>query len=219
MTDDELDQEFLRLAETGEADRILRGLRNRYDRVPRDVVLEVYRDATVEAVRRHKRGQTITNLAGLLTTIAKRRLQEVWEAIQEAEATQSLFELRARHPDVWEHDEEHVARVERAARFVRSLVPDLDNENYRRTLVTLLDAAQAGMQLENKELADVLGCAPNTAGMWKFRAFQRLRRLLEETGIVTWEHLLELLPLPEDADDEVRENDGHEDDEEEETDE
>lgn len=220
MTDDELEQEFVRLAETGEVDRILRGLRNRYDRVPRDVVLEVYRDATVEVVRRHRRGQTITNLAGLLTTIAKRRLQDVWEAIQEAEMTQSLFELRARHPDVWEHDEEQVTRVERAARFVRSLVPGLDNENYRRTLVTLLDAAQAGIQLENKELADVLGCTPNTAGMWKLRAYQRLRRLLEEAGIVTWEDLIDLLPLPDDADDEAAQSSpDDEDEEDEETDE
>jgi DNA-directed RNA polymerase specialized sigma24 family protein len=217
MTDDELEQEFLRLAETGEVDRILRGLRNRYDRVPRDVVLEIYSDATVAVVQRHKRRQNITNLAGLLTTIAKRRLQEVWEAMQQAEATQSLFELRVQHPDVWEHDEERAAKVERAAGFIRDLVPRLDNENYRRTLVTLLDAAQAGMQLENKELADVLGCAPNTAGMWKLRAYQRLRRLLEEAGIVSWEHLLDLLPLPDDADDYATGDEN--DDEEEETDE
>lgn len=201
MTDDELEREFLRLAETGEVDRILRGLRNRYDRVPRDVVVDVYRDATVDVVRRHKRGQTITNLAGLLTTIAQRKLQAVWRAIQDAEESKSLLELRARHAEAFEHDEEREAKVERAAHFIRGLVPRLDNENYRRTLVTLLDAAQAGIQLENKELADILGCAPNTAGMWKLRAFQRLRPLLEEAGIVAWEQLVDMLPLPEDEDD------------------
>ena len=201
MTDDELEREFLGLAETGEVDRILRGLRNRYDRVPRDVVVDVYRDATVDVVRRHKRGQTITNLAGLLTTIAQRKLRAVWRAIQDAEESKSLLGLRTRHAEAFEHDEEHEAKVERAAQFVRGLVPRLDNENYRRTLVTLLDAAQAGIQLENKELADILGCAPNTAGMWKLRAFQRLRPLLEEAGIVAWEQLVDMLPLPEDEGD------------------
>jgi hypothetical protein len=45
-------------------------------------------------------GQTITNLAGLLTTIARRSLQDVWEAMQDAEATQTVLELRVRHPEV-----------------------------------------------------------------------------------------------------------------------
>lgn len=201
MTDDELDEEFLRLAETGEVDRILRGLRNRYTRVPRDVVVEVYRDATVDAVLRHKRGQAITNLAGLLTTIAQRKLRAVWLAMQEAEEGQPLLELRVQHLEAFGHDEEHASKVERAARFVRDLVPRLNNENYRRTLVTLLDAAQGGIQLENKELGDILGCAPNTAAMWKLRAYQRLRPLLQEAGIVTWEQLVDILPLPEDEDD------------------
>jgi DNA-directed RNA polymerase specialized sigma24 family protein len=208
VTDDELDRAFLVLAETGEDDRILRGLRTRYSRLPRAVVVEAYKDATVEVVRRHKRGQTITNLAGLLTTIARRKLAVVWRAAQEEEEAQQLLRLQVQHPEAWEHDEDRQAKVERAARFVRNLLPRLDNGNYRRTLATMLDAAQAGMQLENKELGDILGCSPNTAGMWKLRSFQRLRPLLEETGIVTLEDLLEMYPLPEDdEDDEYEETD------------
>jgi len=199
VTKEELEREFLRLAETGEVDRILRGLRSRYWRIPRADVVDAYGDAVVEVVRRWKSGQTITNLPGLLTTVARRRLAVISRLAHEEEDIRTLLEIGAREP--WEHNEERQTKIERGVLYIKALLPRLDNDNYRRTLVTILDAAKDGVQLENKELGSILGCAPNTAGMWRLRALQRLLPLLKETGIVSMEDLLEMLPVSDNDED------------------
>lgn len=200
MTKDELDAAFLGLVESGEFDRILRNLRNAWDRVPRETVLDVVQEAATEVVRRHQDGQIFTNLAGLITTIARRNLIKVWEVIQEAEDVQSALKLRAKYPDAWRHDEERAERIERAAGFVRTLLPGLDNENYRLTLSAILDAAQQGKQLMPKDLAEQLDCSPNTASKWMERAPQRLLPVLTEAGFDTLDGLLNTLPLQDDHD-------------------
>lgn len=213
MTDKELDKAFLQLVESGEFDRILRHLRSRWDRVPREVVLEALQDASEEVVKRQQAGGTITNLAGLLTTIARRRLGAIWEEMQREREAREVLVARAGHPGVWGHDEDYAAKIERAAAYIRTLAARIDSENHRRTVLTIIDAAAEGIQLENKDLGEILGCIPNTAGMWKLRGFQRVRVLLETEGVMSWEDIIEMIPLPEDDEtDEDNESEDEEDD-------
>lgn len=190
MTEDSLEAAFFELIEDGGLDRILRRLRMQWERIHRETILNVIRDAATEVVRRHREGQVVTNVPGLVTTIASRTLGKVWAAMQEAEAAQSAVELQTLYPEVWQHDEERVVKVKRAAAFVRTLVPNLDNENHRRTIYALLDAAEEGRQLQNKDLAERLGCSPDTAGKWKERAPARLLPILRDAGFDTLDQLL-----------------------------
>lgn len=198
VSEDDLNAAFLRLVEGGEFDRILRTLRNQWDRVPRETILNTVRDAATEVVRRHHDGQTIDNVAALVTTIARRKLIKIWEAIQEGKAAESALELRAKYPDGWQHDEERIVKVKRAADYVRTLIPKVDNEKYRRTLYEMLDAAEQGRQLMPKDLAEKLGCSPNTASKQMERAPARLLPILKEAGFDSLDALLE---MPSQADD------------------
>lgn len=190
VTEEELEAAFIELIENRGFDRILGVLRAQWERVPRETILNIVHDAATEVVRRHRDGQVITNVPGLITTIARRALGKDWAAVQEAETAQSAIELQVMYPEVWRHDEERVARMQRAAAYVRTLVPKLDNENHRRTIYALLDAAEEGRQMQNKDLAELLGCSPDTAGKWKERAPERLLPILREAGFDTFDQLL-----------------------------
>lgn len=203
MTDDELDRAFLHLAESGEYDRLLRQMRTKWSRIPRDEVLHFIQDACGEVVLRAKEGQTITNLPGLLRTIADRALGKYWDELQDTKDAQRAMQRLADHGLLWRHDEEAVAGVRRAADYVRTLLPKLDNENWRRTINAILDAATEGRQADNKDLAEVLDAKADTVGKWKERAIRRLATLLREEGHDSLDSLL--LPPVIDDDEESRE--------------
>jgi hypothetical protein len=211
VTNDELDKAFLALVEGGELDRILRQLRNKWDGVPRETVLNAVRDAASEVVRRAKSGQTIANLPGLIRTIAHRQLIRGWEDIEAADRAQGAIELQATHPEIWRHDETRVAKIERAADYVRTLVPKIESENYRATLYAMLDAAEEGDQLQPKQLAEQMACSPNTASKWMERAPLRLLPVMEDAGYTSFEELLNM-PTPQHADDDTDQDEELDDD-------
>lgn len=200
MTDDELDQAFLDLAESGEYDKLLRQMRSKWSRIPRGEVRHFIQEACEEVVRRAKDGQNITNLPGLMRTIADRALSKYWDELQGTRDAQDAIDRLAFQGLLWRHDEEAVARVQRAADFVRSLVPRLDNQNWQRTIYAILGAAVEGRQAENKDLAEVLGAKPDTVGKWKERAAARLAVILRAEGYDSLETLLHP-PSPTDEDD------------------
>lgn len=212
MTDDELDHEFVRLAETGEYDKLLRQMRAKWSGIPRDEVRHFIQDACAEVVRRAKDGQRINNLPGLLRTIADRSLGRYWEELQDTKDAQRAMDRLAAHGLLWRHDEEAVARVKRAADYVRTLVPKLDNENWRRTIYAILDAASEGRQAENKDLADVLDAKPDTVGKWKERAVGRLTGLLREQGYDSIDSLLLPSDNAHDEDEELYESEEYDGD-------
>lgn len=200
MTDDELDQAFLDLAGTGEYDKLLGQMRTKWSGVPREEVRHFIQEACEEVVRRAKAGQKITNLPGLIRTVSDRMLGKYWNELQEARDVEKAMSRLATYGLLWQHDEETVIRVRRAADYVRTLVPKLDNDNWRRTILAMLDAAVEGQQAENKDLAEVLGAKPDTVGKWKERAISRLAVILREEG---YDSLDALLNPPTAADDEV----------------
>ncbi|MEU1958467.1 hypothetical protein [Nocardia sp. NPDC019304] len=197
MTDDELDQEFYDLAESGEYDRILRQMRFKWSRVPREEVCHFVQDASEEVVRRVKAGQSVTNLPGLIRTIADRLLAKYWADLERAEEAQQTIGRLAAHGVLWRHDEETVERIQRTADYLRTLVHKLDNENHQRVINAILDATADGRQAENKDLADVLGCKADTAGKWKERAIVRLATIVRDEGYGPLE--LSLTPATETA--------------------
>jgi hypothetical protein len=199
MNDDELDRAFLDLAGSKEYDRLLAQMRTKWSGVPREDVRHFIQGACEEVVRRVKAGGTITNLPGMIRTIADRALGKYWSELQESHDVEEAMARLASYGHLWRHDEETVARVERAAEYVRSLVPKLDNENWQRTVVAILDAAAEGRQAENKDLAEVLGAKPDTVGKWKERAIKRLAGILREEGYESLEALL--APAAEDDED------------------
>lgn len=190
MTGGELDQAFFDLAESGEYDKLLRQMRAKWSRIPRDEVRHFIQEACEEIVRRAKAGQNITNLPGLMRTIADRALSKYWDELTETRDAEAAMERFASQGLLWRHDEEAVEGVQRAADFVRSLVPRLDNQNWQRTIYAILDAAVEGSQAENKDLAGVLGAKPDTVGKWKERAAGRLAAILREEGYDSLETLL-----------------------------
>jgi hypothetical protein len=192
VTDDNVTTTFLKLVESGEFDRILRTLRNQWDRVPRETILDVVQDAAIDVGHRLSDGQAIGNVAALVTTVARRKLIKVWETIQNGKGAVSALELRAKYPAAWQHDEERIVKVKRAANYVRTLIPKVDNEKYRRTLYEMLDAAEQGRQLMPKDLAEKLECSANTASKQMERAPARLLPILKEAGFDTLDALLEI---------------------------
>lgn len=214
MTDDELDQAFLDLAESGEYDKLLRQMRAKWSRIDREEVLQFIQEACAEVVHRVREGQEVTNLPGLIRRIADRALSKYWEELQETRDAQAAMDRLASQGLLWRHDEEAVARVQRAADFVRTLVPRLDNQNWQRTIYAILDAAVEGRQADNKDLAEVLDAKPDTVGKWKERAAGRLAAILREEGYDSLETLLSP-PSPtdeDDSDDEDTDDEEYEDD-------
>jgi hypothetical protein len=57
------------------------------------------------------------------------------------------------------------------------------------------------VQLEPRDLDEMLGCARGTSRIWRNRAFDRLRVQLEKDGI-SWEEVTGLLPKAEGDEDE-----------------
>jgi DNA-directed RNA polymerase specialized sigma24 family protein len=211
VTDDELDKAFLELVEGGELDRILRQLRHKWNGAPRETVLNAVRDAATELVQRAKSGQKITNVPGLIRTIADRQLIRGWEDIEAADGARGAIELQATHPEIWRHDETRVAKIERAADYVRTLVPKIESESYRATLYAMLDAAVDGHQLQPKQLAEQMGCSPNTASKWMERAPQRLLPFMEDAGYTSFEELLNMT-APQHSDDDTDQDEELDDD-------
>jgi len=206
VTPEELDAEFVRLTQTGELDKIQMYLRARRDKIPREVVHEILQEACYEVIRRQQDGGAITNVAGLLTTIARRRLDKVWADMLEGAEVEAAFARRQAEVGDWRHDDEWQVRIERATEYIFKVVAGWPASNLRHTLLTIIDAAAQGVQLEARDLDRILECAPGTGRVWRDRAFARLRVQLEKDGI-SWEEVTGGLPgLDEDDADELDED-------------
>jgi len=192
VTPEELEAEFVRLTEIGELDKIQRVLRARRDKVPREVVREIVQEACLEVVRRQQVGGRITNVAGLVMTIAGRLLDKAWQQMLDGFEVDAAFARRQREGG-WRHNEEWQARVERAVEYVFKVVAGWPADNLRRTLMVIIDAAVEGVQLEARDLDAVLGCARGTGRIWRDRAYDRLRAQMEKDGM-SWEEITGLLP-------------------------
>lgn len=208
MTDDELDQAFYDLTQGGDYDKILRQMRAKWDGIPREEVLHFIQDASEEVVRRVKAGQSVINLPGLIRTVADRLLGKYWSELQDAKDARRAMDRLAARGVLWRHDEEAVERIQRAADYVRRLVPKLDNENWRRTIYAILDATTEGRQADNKALAELLDAKPDTIGKWKERAIARLAVIVREEG---YESLEAVLNPPISTTDEYGENEFEDD--------
>lgn len=183
MTYDELEQAFIHLVETKEYDKILQQLTYKWDgSVDREDVIQFVQDASAEVVRRVKAGGAVTNLAGLIRTIATRNISKYCDELEQARDAHQAMERLAAQGALWRHDEEHQAGLQRAAEYVRGLLPKLDNDSHRRTIAAILDAATEGRQAENKDLAEVLGAKADTVGKWKQRAIDRLAEIVRDEG-------------------------------------
>ena len=193
MTPEALEAEFIRLTEVGELDKIQRVLRARRDKVPHEVTREIVQEACLEVVRRQQTGGRITNVAGLVMTIAGRLHEKAWREMLDGFEVDAAFARRQRDGGVWSHDDEWHARIERAVEYVSKIVAGWPNDNHRRTLMVIIDAAVAGEQLEARDLDVVLGCARGTGRVWRDRALDRLRAQLEKDGM-SWEEITRLLP-------------------------
>jgi hypothetical protein len=206
VTPDELEAEFIRLSQTGELDKIQRILRSRRVKVPRDVTREIVQEAGLEVVRRQRAGGKITNVAGLVMTIATRMLEKAWEQLRDGLEVEAEFARRERAGGQWQHDDAWQARIERAVEYVFKAVANWPADNLRRTLMTIIDAAVEGVQLEPHDLDELFGCARGTSAVWRRRAYDRLRVQFERDGI-SWEEATGLLLELDDDDGDARERD------------
>ena len=202
MTPEELEREFVKLAEKGEYDKILGQLRAKWsDTIPRDVVLEMLQEACGDVIDRQRRGQAITNVAGLLRTITDRRLYALWKSNDIVNDRDDAFEEIDSETGRWRHSEERHEQVARGVAFVKEALVAWPDNNYRRVLHVIIDAAAEGMQLEPKELGELLGVDRGTARVWRERAYARLAAQFEKQGI-SWEYVTGLVPAVEAQDDE-----------------
>jgi len=146
-------------------------------------------------VRLHQDSVQITNLPGLLQTVSRRRLSRIWAVTQRDDAA---LERLTGSLDAETADPERTTKVKRAAAYVRTLVPKLDNKNYQFTINEVLDAAEERRQLTPKELSEKAGCNLNTASKWLERAPQRLLPILQEAGFDSLGGLLDMDRPPHD---------------------
>lgn len=208
MTPKELEAAFTQLFDTGEADRILSRLTFKYSGLPRDDVIEMFQEACVEVVQRHRAGKDTSNVAGLVQTIARNKLADTVKS-RAGEEFLDMDQLPL--GGGWRHDDEYRAKIERATEYIRDIVESWDSDNQRRTMLLMLDAAVDGLLLQPKDMDEMLDCARGTSGVWKGRALDRLRGQLAEDGVLTWNELLDLLPIDTDIDpDEPNEDDDEE---------
>jgi len=194
---EELEAAFVMLfdGKQSAADRILVCLRSQFADLPREDVADFFQEACVEVVARQRAGKDTSNVPGLVTTIARNKLQDARKARYAAEAGHELLVIQAQLS--WQHDDERQARIERGTKYVRGLVAAWDSDNHRRTMTLLLDAAVEGMLLTPKEIDERLGCARGTGGVWKQRCFDRLRADLAREGL-EWDEVLDVLPIDDD---------------------
>lgn len=200
MTAEELEALFIELfdGKPSSADRILGRLRGQFSDIAREDVADIFQEACAEVVARQRAGKDTSNVPGLVTTIARNKLQDARKARYAAAANHELLAIQSQLS--WQYDDERQARIERGTKFVRDLVSTWDSENHRRTMILLLDAAVEGMLLTPKEIDEHLGCARGTGGVWKQRCFDRLRAALAREGL-EWDAVLEILPIDDDTED------------------
>jgi len=128
-------------------------------------------------------------------------LERAWQKMLDGSEVDAAFARREREGGDWRHDEEWQARIERAVEYVFKAVANWPADNHRRTLLTIIDAAVEGVQLEPQDLDRLLGCARGTGRVWRARAYDRLKAQLERDG-VSWEQVTGLLPESDEEDDE-----------------
>lgn len=192
VTPEDLEAEFFRLTEVGEFDKIQRVLRARRDKVPREIVREIVQEACLEVVRRQQNNGRITNVAGLVMTIAGRLLERTWQRMLAAHDLDAALARRQCEGGPWRHDDEWHSQIERAVKYVTRVVDSWPADNLRRTLMLIIDSAAEGVQLEARDLDALLGCARGTGRVWRDRAFDRLRVQLEKDGM-SWEEITDLV--------------------------
>lgn len=199
MTRDQLEAAFTLLFSSGEADKIMSRLMYRFrGPLPRSDIREMFQEACLEVVQRQRNGRDTKNVAGLVHTISKNKLIDLLNLRSRLEEAPADFE-QLPFQGGWQHDEDHQAKIERATKYIRDIVESWPVDNHRRTMLLMLDAAVDGLLLQPKEMDELLGCARGTSGVWKERAIDRLRAQLAAEGLLTWDELLELLPIDEDA--------------------
>jgi DNA-directed RNA polymerase specialized sigma24 family protein len=210
MTDDELEAAFIEQFGSGNIDKIRYSLAFRYPGVPKEEVDAAVQEACLAVVRRQKNGEDTSNVGGLVRQIARNKLFDLVAAAQQAQDSQYAVHLR-QGPE-WGHHEEYEAGVERGIKYVRDIATGWDIDNYRRTILLLLDAAADGVFLMPKEIAEALGCSVSSAAKWREAGYARLRVQLAADSVMTMNELFELLPLAEEPDDETDDDEDETDD-------
>jgi len=193
-----LEAAFTRLFDSGEADKIMNRLMYKFSGLPRADVREMFQEACLEVVQRQRAGRDTSNVAGLVQTIARNKLVDLAAARARIKEGPGDFEQLPLQSG-WQHNEDYWAKIERATKYIRDVVESWPVDNHRRTMLLMLDAAVDGLLLQPKEMDEILGCARGTSGVWKERALDRLRTQLAAEGLLTWDELLELLPIDEEA--------------------
>jgi DNA-directed RNA polymerase specialized sigma24 family protein len=205
VTPKELEDAFIALFDSGEADKILSRLRAKFSGLPRDDITEMFQEACAEVVNRRNAGLDTSNVAGLVTTIARNKLVDV---IRSRESEDGAYAAQMRLDAGWQHDEDYKAKVERATKYIHDIVESWDIDNYRQIMLLMLEAATDGLLLQPKDIGDRLRWKRGKSSVVKARALDRLRAQLAHDGVLTWNELLDLLPIDTDIDsDELNEDD------------
>lgn len=200
MTPEELEAEFVELLEKKELDKVRQAIRHHAAGLPPELADEAFRDACLEVVDRNAKGRDVSNVAGLLVTIGRRRVNKLRDAFEEAKDLDRIVTRRFAEGVTWAHDEVWQAKVDRAVAWVTATAEKWPASNRRRVLMMIVDAVRDGEQLEPRDIAKRIGCPANQAAVWRKRAFDGLRRAAESEGI-SWDEVTTVVVGVDDEDD------------------
>jgi DNA-directed RNA polymerase specialized sigma24 family protein len=186
VTREELEAIFIELLEKKELDRVRKAIRRSAAGLPRDIADDCFQHACMEVVNRREAGQDLSNVAGLLVTIGRRRVAAIRKEVGDAEDANDVLERRIRDGVDWPHDESRQEALARGIAWVRRVVEGWPADNLRRVMMTLLDAAADGEQLQPADVARRLDIPRTHAGTYRDRAVDRVRKAAEDAG-VSWE--------------------------------
>ena len=172
------------------------------------------RDAATEVVRRAKSGQKITNLPWLgFAQSPTASSSKPGRTSKQRRRRRGPSSSRPRTQRYGGTTQRGLPRSSAPGGLrPNTLVPKIDSKTYRATVYAMLDAAEHGHQLQPRELAEQMGCSPNTASKWIEQAPQRLLPVMKDAGFNSFEDLLNMPALP-DADNETDDEEELDDDE------
>lgn len=209
MTPEELESVFVDLVEKREIDKVRATIRTAAAGLPDGTADDIFQHACLEVVRRNEAGGDLSNIPGLLVTIGRRH---AWRLRKDRDEAEELSAALGRGLDEsldWAMDEARQEQIDRAVAWVKEKVEMWPSGNLRRVMMTIIDAAREGVQLQPKDLAARLDCPPKHAGVWRNRAEARLRKAAEDDG-VCWESIA--TPLGDDLQEDDHDLDGVDDD-------
>jgi DNA-directed RNA polymerase specialized sigma24 family protein len=166
-------------------DGLVRRMQERYRNIDDDDIAEIISFAIDELFYKVRAGKMISNPMGYLWKTADFKAQEHYRQLKKRRTLDEIEE-KTKDPNIgrdnlepeYEDLDSREKKRKEAIKIARSLIPRIKSPNIRDVLGIVIDAAEKGVDdLENQQIADVLGLSLRTVRDCLYRGFNRLSEL------------------------------------------